>query len=183
MQKPLPYSDIPKLPDLVDKYLDKYNDILAKEVTPVLYTITECQNRVMGELETKEYKVTKYSNYNTQFECLKQDAESCNNVSRLRGYGDKAAALREKLLQEMANEDARRSQPQQAPVKPAKPGIKVTPVVSPKPKPKRILRIKTLAGVPSWQIKNEADIEKVVEDLRTKIKKELKNNTILQIEL
>ena len=183
LQKPKPYSDIPKLPSLIDKYLNKYNEILEKEAKPVLYSIEECKNRVMEELETKEYKAIKINNYRTRFDSLKQGAEACNNVSRLRGYADKASALREALLQEMANEDAKRAIVQPEPVKPVKPGIKVAPVIQPKPKKIKIVRIKTLAGTSVWRVEKEADIDKVIDSLRNKIKNELKDNTVLQIEL
>ncbi len=62
--------------------------------------MAESQKRVFEVLNTKEYKESKINPYNDMFFEIQNGAESCTNVSTLRGYADRAEALKIRLLNE-----------------------------------------------------------------------------------
>ena len=96
-----PYANIPKLPELREKFMSCYVKILHQESAPVLDSIDQARSRVLEVLSTKEYNDQKRSTYFAQFQEIRDGAEHCNNVSSLRSYADKADALKLRLLNEM----------------------------------------------------------------------------------
>lgn len=106
VRKQKPYSDIQKLPELRQKFTTAYMKILEAESGPVLDTIDQAQARVLEILKGKEYEAAKRQRYLDQFAEIRNGAERCNNVSHLRGFADKADALKIRLLNEMDAMDA-----------------------------------------------------------------------------
>lgn len=53
MKKPAPYSDIFKLPGLLDTYISAYSTLLTEMEKPILAAIDEARARVFGELKGK----------------------------------------------------------------------------------------------------------------------------------
>lgn len=105
VKKDKPFSDIPKLPELLKKFTDVYSKVLDEQLMPVLASVAESQKRVFEVLNTKEYKESKINPYNDMFFEIQNSAESCTNVSTLRGYADRAEALKIRLLNEMDKMD------------------------------------------------------------------------------
>mgnify|MGYP000175875311 CR=1 FL=1 len=104
------YREIPKLPELREKFMTLYNEILEEQSAPVVKAIKDDRNRVLEVLNNKPYKDAKHSGYMEQFEELLDGAVHCNNVSVLRSYQDKSDALKIRLLNEMVAEDNRLAQ-------------------------------------------------------------------------
>ena len=50
-----PYSEIPKLPELRQRFMEAYLKVLKAEETPVLDSIAQDRARVLEVLRTKEY--------------------------------------------------------------------------------------------------------------------------------
>ena len=105
VKKDKPFADIPKLPELLKQFTDVYSKVLDDQLAPVLDAISESQKRVFEVLNTKEYKESKINAYNDMFLEIQNGAESCTNVSTLRGYADRAEALKIRLLNEMDKMD------------------------------------------------------------------------------
>ena len=93
-----PYANIPKLPELREKFMSCYVKILQQESAPVLDSIDQARSRVLEVLSTKEYNEQKRNTYFILFREIRDGAEHCNNVSSLRSYADKADALKLRLL-------------------------------------------------------------------------------------
>ena len=172
---PKPYPAIPKLPALLDQYNEAYVEVLEAATKPVLTTIADDRARVLEVLAAKPYKAQYSSVYAAQFDELKTQAEQCNNVTTLRSYGDKADAVRIRLLNEMDNRD------EQTP--PTGGDDPVTPQ-PPKPQPKRRknLAIKSLTQTTSWRIESDADIDTYLAALRRRLESELDPDTIVNVE-
>lgn len=100
-----PYKEIPKLPELREKFMNCYMRILEEQAEPVKDSINQDRNRVFEVLNTKSYKDAKFNRYLELFKEIMDGAEHCNNVSTLRSYADKAEALKLRLLNEMNAED------------------------------------------------------------------------------
>ena len=105
VKKQSPYSDIPKLPELLKKFGDVYSDILDEHLKPVLDSVYDSQKRVFDVLNTKEYAETKKSKYAAMFDEIISAAKGCTNVSVLRSYADRAEALKIRLLNEITQMD------------------------------------------------------------------------------
>lgn len=100
-----PYKEIPKLPELREKFMNCYMRILEEQAEPVKDSINQDRNRVFEVLNTKPYKDARFNRYLELFKEIMDGAEHCNNVSTLRSFADKAEALKLRLLNEMNAED------------------------------------------------------------------------------
>ena len=187
-----PYANIPRLPELREKFMSCYVKILQQESAPVLDSIDHARSRVLEVLSTKEYNDQKRSTYFAQFQEIRDGAEHCNNVSSLRSYADKADALKLRLLNEMdaldnklaqqrAAEEARRKAEE------AKRSGTSTDEVEVAPAPVKIRKtknvsIKMMTGTSSWRLESKADIDKYIAGLRETLEAQLTEDTIVNVE-
>ena len=187
-----PYASIPKLPELREKFTSCYDKILQQESAPVLDSIDQACQRVMEILSTKEYNDQKRNHYFAQFRELRDGAEHCNNVSSLRSYGDKADALKFRLLNEMdaldnslaqqkAEEEARRKAEEAK--KRGAPAAETEPAPAPvKIRKTKNVSIKMMTGTSSWRLESRADIDKYITGLRRALEAQLDEDTIVNVE-
>lgn len=186
-----PYRDIPKLPELREKYMTAYMKVLQAESAPVLDGIAQARARVLEVLNTKEYAGEKKERYLSQFAELRDGAERCNNVSTLRSFQDKAEALKIRLLNEMdaldaqlarkkAEEEAQRQEKAaQALGIPVPEEQRPTPY---QPRKSKNVTIKSMARTSSWRLERPEDIDKALSDLRKALEAELAENDIVNVE-
>jgi hypothetical protein len=187
-----PYGNIPKLPDLRQKFMDVYSRILEREEAPVLDSIDQASRRVLDVLETKEYVGTKRDSYMSQFREIRNGAEHCNNVSSLRSFADKADALKLRLLTEMDHLDAQIAQKKAAEeaarlsAEAKKNGTEVPVVAEPKTEYKvrktKNVSIKQMTGTASWRLESAEDIDKYIAELRKTLAAQLDGDTIVNVE-
>lgn len=191
LRKEQPYRDIPKLPELREKYTAAYMKVLQAESAPVLDGIAQARARVLEVLNTKEYAGEKKERYLSQFAELRDGAERCNNVSTLRSYQDKAEALKIRLLNEMDALDAQLARKKaedeaQRQEKAAQAlGIPVPEEQKPapyQPRKSKNVTIKSMARTSSWRLEKPEDIDKVLSDLRKALTAELAENDIVNVE-
>ena len=194
VRKPVPYGDIPKLPELREKFMDTYTKILDGESVPVLDSIDQDRERVLEVLDTKPYRDSKRERYLAQFSEIRQGAEKCNNVSSLRSFADKADALKIRLLNEMGQldldeakkkaEEERRKQEQEAKETGALLADRVAeePVVYKVRKTKNV-SMKSMTHTASWRLENKEDVDKYLGALRENLLAEMDEDTILNVEI
>lgn len=191
LRKEKPYSDIHKLPELRKQYTTAYRKVLKAESAPVLDGISQARARVLEALDTKEYAGEKKERYLSQFAELRDGAEHCNNVSTLRGYKDKAEALKIRLLNEMdaldthlarkkAEEEAKRREEAARALGMAVPEEQ-KPVVY-KARRSKNVTIRSMARTSSWRLEKQSDIDKVLSGLRKALEAELAENDIVNVE-
>lgn len=193
VRKPSPYRDIPKLPELRERFTAAYMKVLDEESGPVLNTIDQARDRVLEVLDGKEYEASMRRRCLDQFAEIRDGAERCNNVSLLRGFADKADALKLRLLNEMdamdaqlarkkAEEEARRLREQEKAS-----GVSLPRNEAPKAQYKvrttRSVSLKKVAGTASWRLESPEDVEKYVSQLREKLLAQLDEDTIINVEL
>ena len=187
-----PYANIPKLPELREKFMSCYVKILQQESAPVLDSIDQARSRVLEVLSTKEYNDQKRSTYFAQFQEIRDGAEHCNNVSSLRSYADKADALKLRLLNEMdaldnklaqqrAAEEARRKAEEAKQNGTSTDEVEITPAPVKIRKTKNV-SIKMMTGTSSWRLESKADIDKYIADLRETLEAQLDEDTIVNVE-
>ena len=186
-----PYANIPKLPELRERFMSCYVDILRQESTPVLDSIDQARKRVLDVLSTKEYSDQKRAAYFEKFQEIRDGATHCNNVSTLRSYADKADALKLRLLNEMDELDAalagQRAEEARRKVEEAKQsGIPALETEVP-PAPVKIRKtknvsIKMMTGTSSWRLESKADIDRYIDSLRKSLEAQLDEDTIVNVE-
>ena len=195
VKKQSPYSDIPKLPELLKKFGDVYSDILDEQLKPVLDSVYDSQKRVFDVLNTKEYAETRRSRYSAMFEEIMDAAKGCTNVSVLRGYADRAEALKMRLLNEITQmdrdialkkaEEVRKKLEEQAKavgnVDQAQIEAEVQKKVEKVKKTKNI-SIKSMTKTASWRLETTEDVDRYLNELRLKLVNELDTDTIVNIE-
>lgn len=186
MKKESPYSDIRKIPELLERYTEVYHNILVNMEKPVFHAIEEARRRVMTELEDKACKELLLSKIAERFAELKAKAESCNNVATLQNIKIEADALKVRLLNDIATEEARllAIQQNQATVAAANETVAETPSTyhTPKRKRQKTISIKSINSETTWRIETEADVDRYVEVLKKTLKQNIKEDTVLNIE-
>ena len=187
LAKESPYQDIPNLPGLREKFTDAYNQILDEQMKPVLDSIEQDKNRTLKVLDSKKYKDEKLQMINDAFYEIEEGAKSCNNISRLRSYADKANALKIRLLNEMAELDQKIFEEEHKHDDPVVPDggdrPETVPVNVPHVKSITNIDIKSVASVSSWQLESEADIDKCLAELKKNLLAKLEADTILNVEI
>jgi len=175
LKKDMPYSDIPKLPDLVSQFRDAYMAVLTQMEAPILKAIEDAKDRVFKVLNTKKYKDELKDRYFKLFTEIHDKATTCNNVATLQNVKIEADALKVRLLNEMAKKDEK--------------VFEDTPPYGddgndPKPpvKKHKSISIKNVSLTSSWQIESTKDLDKYINELREQIMKELEQDTIINIE-
>jgi len=177
-----PYREIPKLPDLRNKFMNAYTDILEKAAVPVKQSIEDDRDRVIEVVDTKEYKDEKKPKYQEMFVEIWNGADTCNNVSRLRAYADEASALKIRLLDEMNDLDTALAA-KKAAVDAANGNAPVSDVVVKVPQKKtKNVTIKTVAHTSSWRIEKAEDVDKYIDQLKKSLLDELNENDIVNVE-
>lgn len=199
VKKDKPFADIPKLPELLKQFTEAYAKVLDEQLVPVLDSVSESQKRVFEVLNTKEYKESKRNRYIELFHEIENGANSCTNVSTLRGYADRAETLKIRLLNEMDKLD------QEIAIKKAEEVRKkleaeakengrydtdlieqqVSKVAEEngyQRKQVKNISFKKIAKTSSWHIENKEDVDRYIDELRLKIMSELDADTIVNIE-
>ena len=193
-----PYKNIPQLPELLKQFRDAYAKVMEVEEAPVLDSIDQSRQRVLEVLATKEYAEQKKERYLYLFEEIHKGAESCNNVSALRSFADKAEALKIRLMNEMDNMDRQIVERKQAEEirrireEAKKQGVDVSDAqvaqnIAEQNKQYKVRKtknvsIKKITGTSSWRLENTADIDKYIEELRKTLVTQLDEDTIVNVE-
>lgn len=199
VKKDKPFSDIPKLPELLKKFTDAYSKVLDEQLAPVLASVAESQKRVFEVLNTKEYKESKINSYNDMFFEIQNGAESCTNVSTLRGYADRAEALKIRLLNEMDKtdqdialkkaEEVRKKLEAEAQANGRYDTDLIEQQVSKVAEENgyhsqhiKNVTFKKISKSSSWRIESVEDLDKHLNELRNNLLLELADNTIVNVE-
>ena len=181
-----PYRAIRKIPDLLDRYTELYNNMLTEIEIPIFTAIKEARKRVMGELEGKECKEILSSKVVKGFADLTKKAEGCNNVATLQNIKVEADALKVRLLNEISEEEARIIAARQTGklVNPTGGSVIDPPgvYISNKLKILRTVSIRSINAESTWQIETEADVDRYVEELKANLKKSIEKDIILNVE-
>ena len=104
IDKPKPYQDIKKLPELLQSYLDMYGDLLEEMEGPVYTVISECKARVLEELKDEELTQIFLAKINAKFSALEEKTKECNNVATLQNIKIEADILKVRFLEEIREE-------------------------------------------------------------------------------
>ncbi len=179
LKMPAPFGSIYKLPELNSKFTTLYMALLEDMAKPIYDSIEDARTRVLAELSGKTCEEKLRARYIERFAELRKKADSCNNVATLQNIKVEADALKVRLLDEIAEEEAK-SVIEYPPVI----GEEIKVIVEPvKPvKKKKTVSIKSINSATTWQIESVDDVDAYLKDLRKKLIGTLEDNTIVNIE-
>lgn len=190
LHQEVPYKDIPKLPELTERFRNAYMKVLTSMEAPVFAAIDDARNRVFEVLNTKEYKDKFAARFRKLFAEIDEKAKSCNNVATLQNVKVEADTLKVRLLNEISKKDEQLAlilaKAKAVAENPGEYGgsadAKTVTHPSPKIKKCKNISIKTVNVSNSWQIESVQDVDKYVAALREQIIKELDEDTVINIE-
>ena len=186
LKKSIPYFEIFKLPDLLDKFINLYDELLNEMQKPIDIAIQEARQRVFDELKDKKCHDKLADKYVHLFNEISDKAESCNNVATLQNIKVEADALKVRCLNEIEKEEAKliaEEQPIQVTETENHVGkTVVSSVTVPKIKKKKTVSIKSINNATTWQLENEADVKRYISELENKLMNMLEEDTIINIE-
>lgn len=178
-----PYSEIYRLPDLIEKFTNLYNDLLSDLQVPVDIAIKEARARVFEELKDKKCHDKLADRFVNLFREIHEKAEHCNNVATLQNIRIEADALKVRCLNEISDEEAKYR------VEAATVGEYSTTNAEPQDiavsvsvKRKKTVSIKSINNAATWQIETEEDVKRYVSELEKKLINTLEDDTIINIE-
>ena len=177
--KAAPYSEIFKLPELLQKFIQLYDEICVKTEEPVMTAINEARTRVFDELKGKQCSDRLSDKFIRLFKEITDKAESCNNIAVLQNIRIEADALKVRCLNEINAEEAKFAVI--APVNDDTDNGEVAPVTKPVKKQKTI-SIKSVNHSATWQIETAEDVKKYISELENRLMQALESDTIINIE-
>jgi hypothetical protein len=174
-----PYSDIHKLPSLIDRFVVRFTELLEEECKPVRKVIESDYTKVLEELNKYEFKPVLFDRFKNRFDDLLSRLDHANNFYEAIAMKEESDRLKLRCFDEIAAELAKR--------KPAEPPTtkepdKPTVVNDPPRKYKKTVNISIaniLHGAKS--IESESDIEDVVNEIRNRLKRELRDDVIIKL--
>lgn len=175
-----PYSQIHKLPELLDKFRKVYGGLLDKEAEPVLKIIEAARKRVFAELKGKKCEDELSDTVVARFAEIKDKADHCNNIATLQNIKIEADALKVRFLNEIEKRENAIAGSDNSGEESAGPDDSVdTPV---KVKRTKVISIKEINTEMSWQIETAEDVERYLSDLKAKLIDSLEDNTVISVE-
>lgn len=183
LNKPAPYSEIFKLPGLIENYTYFYNRLLDALQIPVGNVIQEARKRVFDELEGKRCRDKLAGKFADRFSEMLDKAVRCKNAVVLNGIILEADMLKVRCLNEIDDEEAKYIEAEtesaestaskdEGPARPAPVAVKK----------KKKISIRSVNHAATWQIETEEDVKRYVSELEKKLIATLEDNTIISIE-
>ncbi len=178
LKKQIPYSDIFKLPELIEKFIKLYGGLLKAMQTPIEVVIQEARNRVFDELEDKKCHDILADKYVKLFQEIHDKATHCNNVAVLQNIKVEADALKVRCLNEISAEETKLTSVEVESQDENTGDVSVATVV----KQRKTISIKSINNEASWQIESAEDVKKYITELEKKLLATLEEDTIINIE-
>lgn len=174
-----PYSDIHKLPNLIDIFGTKFTELLEEECKPVRQVIESDYKKIIEELGKYEFKHMLFDKFKARFDDLLNRIDRVNNFYEAIAMKEESDRLKLRCFDEIAEELAKNN-PKEPPT--TEEVDNPTVINDPPGKYKKTINISIvniLHGAKS--IENDTDIEEVINEIRNRLKKELKDDVIIKL--
>ncbi|SUY48140.1 Uncharacterised protein [Clostridium putrefaciens] len=194
IRMPKPYSRIPTIPLLIEKYNNKIIELLEEESVPVKGFIEMCRKEVFETLDGYDFKDKFKDNVINEFNNLYNRVEGASSFVVLSSMSDLAEKVKLKWIKEIVTEDGTQKRIKAKEIeeanrvaegvgngetKTATSEYKVEPIAEVVINTKTLSMRELVKGQKT--IKNNDDIEEVVEALRRKLREELEKDTIINL--
>ncbi|MDE5413511.1 BREX system P-loop protein BrxC [Alkalihalobacterium chitinilyticum] len=184
VQQANPYANIYQLPVLIKRFVDKFTGLLEIECRPVREVIKTDYEKVMKELSVKSFKDELLPVIKERFDDLSNRLETVNNFYEAIAMKEESGRLKVRSFNEIHAKQMELSQSQKVRITPIVPsGTTVKPVEL-----KTEYQRKTTLNVcmssllrESTTIENEQEIDNLLEQMRERLKKKLKEDTVIRL--
>lgn len=175
-----PYSNIQKLPALIEEYSERFTELLEVECKPVRTVIESDYNKVEDELNSYDFADELFKKFKTRFDDLLNRLDSANNFYEAIAMKEESDRLKMRCLEEIDKEVERRK-PKEVPITTGgETVIHGGPTIQYKPrKTVKVSMANILHGAKT--IESKEDIEGLLDDIRKKLVNELKEDTIIKL--
>ncbi len=163
---PSPYSQIHKLPELTDDFMERFNELLDKECEPVRQDISHDKAFTLENARENDMDDAFINKVVNSFGALLDRLERINNVYQVMAMKMESEQVKQRFINEINSVVFKRAQDGDMPD---------VPVRKTKTVPMRSL----FSGMS--QITSEEQIDRLAEQLKEKLKAELDENTTIQI--
>ncbi|KZX12983.1 hypothetical protein MBORA_08840 [Methanobrevibacter oralis] len=175
IQMPSPYSNIRRLPELNKEFNFRFDQILADERTIIDNDINNDLNDVLSRLNNDELKNEFKNEVNSKFSRLKDKLNSQKNIAIIKGITTESKNLRDRFIKDIDNFTVV--------VPPTEPG-ELPASTLPKPIIKEVsVDIKKITSSSRLKIESEQEIDELLNKIKAKLKHELQNNDVVNLEL
>jgi hypothetical protein len=172
-----PYSEIFKLPDLINKFAVKFGELLEEEAGPVKIVVESDKKKVLDELSSYPFKDKLYEKCKKGFDDLLERLKRANNFYEVIAMKEESDRLKLRYLEEIEKEAEKPKYPYGGSIVAETPGGGVLP-----PKPKKTVNI-SIANILHGMrnIESKSDIDRLVDEIRARLERELDENTVIKI--
>ncbi len=177
VKSPKPYSQISKLPNLVNDFINKFVVLLEEECKPVRGVIESDWNKVKSELELYDFKDDIYGKFNNKFKELLERLDTSHNFYEAIAMKEESDRLKMRCFDEIKKIiiEKRKKKDNEKQLTTGGEGN----IVYPTRKTINVSIANIFHGAKT--IENEEDIEELLEYLRRQLKEELKEDTVLRL--
>lgn len=177
-----PYRLIPKLPELINRFVDAYSTLLEKYMVQAQTSIKEDRDYILDVLSSKPYKQEYANDFSNQFKKLLEDVEAANTVLDIYGIERSSEQKKRDLLSRINSLDEKYLKEQEQETQ--KDDIQTTDIKIETEPSKQIVRrknkkIRSLFGSSYRKLESQKDIDTFLEELREKLEKEIINKDII----
>jgi len=169
--KSIPYSDIHKLPSLLEQFANLHTSLLEKEAQPIGAEIIIDRKQVMDILSQKAFADKFKEQFIKRFEELKYKLEHSNEVAAVKNIRHESDALKMRCLNEIAEHEKIIAVNYEKNEDKPKTGVQEPPKFIPKKMKNISLRFITMDKTVT--IEKEKDIDEFLQSIKTRLLKEL----------
>ena len=182
-----PYSFIPKLEEYDKKLWDAITELLDKDtkrIEPDVYADWKVAKTSIPE--DRPYAKRVLEQIDPKFQELIDKLQRVTDIAALNGIPSESNALLQNCLRMIQREENAYQAEIERKRKEAEQSGKDTPTPQPAPAPVKVVKNKpvsfrTITGNKTYSIKSEDDIEQVLDELRTALKAQLEEDTIIKL--
>ena len=164
---PSPYSFIKDLPDLNKEFNDRFDEILEEKKVIILNGINSDLNSVLLRLTDDELKNKFNNDVNSRFDFLKNKLDSEKNIAIINGITTESENLKESCINEIDKFIEERDDGPKPPKSPVEKDVDIT----------------VLTKNPKVKLESEEEIDKFLDNLKSKLKEEFKGVDIINLKL
>ena len=174
-----PFGRIHELPELIQKFVEKYGHLLEAEAEAVKPALDGDYQIVRDVLDKKDFADEFRDKFAKRFDELRKKLETSNEIAAVKNIRLESDTLKLRCLDEI--EEYEQAHRPESPVTPQG-GEDIQPVTPPPVQKKRKnLSISNVAGARTYSLESEADIDRFLNEMRKKLVAELEENTIITL--
>jgi len=166
-----PYSEIHKLPELIEQFKNRFAQLLENECEPIRKSINADYEITVADLNRRDFKDKFASTVRRDFDALIKRLSHANNIYEAIAMQTESDRMKQRFIESFINEQARIDRENGGET-----GDKTPPY---RRKTKTLSAKSLFAG--TNQISNKEDIDRLLGEVRTKLESQLDEDTTIQI--